>query len=373
MSPILAPLSDHSMNAPKPPRNLRYWLSRMALLGVTCLVCLVLLEIAVRVFLPWYNPSTQLSLQRNEAGIVIGPSNTLFRQGAQKGDFLITVRFNRHGFRDTKDYAQATANDVFVIGDSYSMGWGVEEHERYGNLLEERFGARFYNFCLAEDIRGYARTLQYVERQGTPIRHLVIGLCMENDLWDYSSITNTHAVYQTHMVSTFRQNVAAWFRKRSALWNFCSHTLQKMPVIRQFFEKIGISRNIDQLTHKNEATPEILRSSRDELVRFATNYNAVVLIVPSRALWAGKNVETERKVHEHFTSMLRDAGLDLVDMKPIQEKSGDPGSFYFKTDPHWNPCGQALAAQALADYFARSEKWKWIMAGATNRPAAPSP
>ncbi len=324
-------------------------------------------------FLPWYNPRTQLIFQRNEGGVVTGIPNTTTRQGTPKGDFLITVRFNRHGFRDTKDYAQATTNDVFVIGDSYSMGWGVEEHERYGNLLEKRLGACFYNFCLAEDIRGYARTLQYVKRQGAPIRHLVIGLCMENDLWDYRSIPNAHAVYQTHMVSTFRQKVAAWFRQRSALWNFFSHALQKSPAIRRFFEKVGISRNIDQLTHKNEATPEVLNSSRDELVQFATNYNAVVLVVPSRALWVGKNVETERKVHEQFTSMLRDAGLDLVDMKPIQEKSGDPGSYYFKTDPHWNPGGQALAAQALADHFAASEKWKWILAGATNRSASPHP
>ena len=125
------------------------------------------------------------------------------------------------------------------------------------------------------------------------------------------------------------------------------------------------------MTHKNIATPEILGSSRDEFVKIATNYNAVVLVIPSRALWVGKNTATEIKVHDEFTRMLRDAGLELLDMRPVLEKTGDPGSYYFKSDPHWSPKGHALAAQALADYFAASDKWRAILPGATNSSGPP--
>ena len=46
-------------------------------------------------------------------------------------------------------------------------------------------------------------------------------------------------------------------------------------------------------------------------------------------------------------------------MKPLLEKDGNPSQYYFTTDPHWNAAGHAAAAAALADYFARSEKWRF--------------
>lgn len=360
------------MDATKPRRNLRPSLARVAVLAGAFGLCLLGLEILVRIFLPWYNPSNQVFLTVNEDGLTTGIPNTNVRQGTPKGDFMIGVRFNRHGFRDGKDYTESTTNDVFVAGDSYSMGWGVEEDERYSNLLEKRFGTRFYNIAAPDDIRGYARMLDHVVQRGAAVRHVLVGICMENDLWDYRSITNTYAVYRTQMVYSFRHRLARFFKGRSALWNCASFTLQKFPAVRRVFEKVGIARNVDQLTHKNVATPQVIESSRDEVVKFATNYNSVVLIVPSRALWVGKNTEIERKAHDEFTRGLREAGLKLVDMRPVLEKTGDPGSFYFKNDPHWNVKGQALAADTLAELLAREDPWKQLLVSPASQTSAPA-
>ena len=133
--------------------------------------------------------------------------------------------------------------------------------------------------------------------------------------------------------------------------------------------KIGIARDVDELSHKNVGNREVLESSRDELLKFATHYESVVLIIPSRALWAGKNIEVEKKVHDEFVGLLREAGLKLVDMRPIFEQAGDPLSFYFRNNPHWNVKGHALAAQALADFFQKTEPWNQLL----STPRVPPP
>jgi hypothetical protein len=160
------------------------------------------------------------------------------------------------------------------------------------------------------------------------------------------------------MVRTFRQKIALWFRTRSALWICLSYTVQQYPALRRAAERLGISRNIDQLTHKIAPTPQVLASSRDELLKIATNYNSVILVIPSRALWQGNNTNVESKAHEDFTRMLKDSGLALVDMKPVFEAAGDPTSFYFKNDPHWNAKGHALAADAIAKHLSQTEQWR---------------
>ena len=90
-----------------------------------------------------------------------------------------------------------------------------------------------------------------------------------------------------------------------------------------------------------------MNTSRDELVKLVAGRDALVLIIPSRNLWHGDYIATEQRVHEAFIRMLREAGLTVVDARPLLEASGDPLGCYFKTDPHWNARGHAIAGREL--------------------------
>jgi len=131
------------------------------------------------------------------------------------------------------------------------------------------------------------------------------------------------------------------------LYVAASYTLQKSSLTRGLLEKMGISRNIDELSPKNEWNETVLKSSRDELLKVVSGRDALVLIIPARRLWHGDNMETEKRVHEAFVRMLREAGLSVLDLKPMLEEGGEPLSHYFKTDPHWNSSGHAVAAREL--------------------------
>jgi hypothetical protein len=345
---------------PRPRGRWRVWLARLVLFTIVCGFCIVAMEFLVRVFLPHYNPRNQIVIHRNADGVVLGIPNLRTTQGVPKGDFLMEVAFNRHGFRDRKDFVEARPEDLFSVGDSFSIGWGVAEQERFSNLLEKSLGRPIYNVAIPEDIRGYQRTVAFVERTGAKPKHMVIGLCMENDFWDYDTTVSTHEVYRKKMHRTVLHRIAIWCKSRSALWVALSYTLQRHPSLRNLFEKAGIARNIDELTHKNELSPQILNSTRNELLKLTTNYHAVVLVIPSRALWYGSNVDKEKQLHDQFMDHLRTSGVSFIDMRPVFEKLGDPLSFYFKSDPHWNPRGHAAAAQALHEYLTTAQGWEFV-------------
>jgi len=345
----------------KPRSGFKDYATKLLLFGIVSVICLLLLEVMVRWLFPFYSPRTQVPFHKNPEGVVLGFPLQTSRQRTPKGDFEITLSFNRHGFRDPKDTAAGTPKDLFVAGDSFSMGWGVEERERFSNLIEEQLGVSVYNISIPEDIRGYSATVKYARKQGARIQHLIIGLCMENDLWDYSLPVSNHELYGKQMNKGAARTVYNWFKRHSALWVCASHLVQQSRFGRACFEKLGIARNIEALTHPNEPDPKILSATRDELLKLATNYHSLVLVIPSRGLWYGKNSSNEKKIHDDLMTMMREAGLKLVDMRPVFEKTGNPLQFYFSTDPHWNVAGHKAAGQELCNYLQTQSDWKGVL------------
>ena len=331
---------------------------KLAILSGTTLLGLLLVELAIRLFFPYYHPSTQVPFHKNADGLVLGQPLTTSRHHMPKGDFDTSVSFNRLGFRDTRDLARSSPSDIFVAGDSFSIGWGVEETQRYSKVLEIELATPCYNISIPEDIRGYIATVKYAEKQGAKIGHLVIGLCMENDIWDYSVPIFTHELYPRQMNKGVVLSVGKWFRSHSALWICLSHVIQKSAAGRSLFENLGLAKNIEAMTHRNDYSPKILAATRDELLKLTTNYNSVVLVIPSRGLWHGQNIAVEDKIHSELVAMLRESGVKLVDMRPVFEQTGKPLQFYFANDPHWNTNGQRLAGATLANYLRTLPAWQ---------------
>lgn len=353
------------MPSPAVRRSTRWksWALNLGVAGIATVLSVLVLEFVCRLAFPYFDPRNQILLIRNEEGVVIGSPSTHIQRPSIKGEFVLDAAFNALGFRDTKDPATSTPSSIFVAGDSFSMGYGVKEEERYSSLLEKRLGVSVFNIAIPEDIRGYARTIDYAQRHGATIRHLILGLCMENDLWDYNLAGPTTERYAQDLLHTPFQRVAEVVRSRSTLWGTASATLQRYDGARAVLERLGISRNIDQLTHKNDYSPAVMSSSRDELLAIVTKYDSIVLTVPSRALWHGSDRVVEAKIHEEMVQSLRAAGVKVVDMKPRFEASGDPLSFYYKTDPHWSPRGQAAAAEALAEFIGSDPSWSALVRG----------
>ncbi|MEI8043333.1 MAG: SGNH/GDSL hydrolase family protein [Verrucomicrobiota bacterium] len=321
------------------------------MLTVTLLIGVSMMEWGVRRLFPYFSPTAQVPFRLVAKGMALGPAGQTVRMATPKGDYNSVLRFNQDGFRDTKTLAEVRDSDWYALGDSYTMGWGVEEEERFSNRLEQEFKAhnlpaRVFNIALPDNIIGYGRLLRYAESRGAKVRRVVVGICMENDLRDYRDGKGAWDMMGLPPSSN-KEAIREWLKKHSALYIAASYELQRLTFTRKLLNRLGIARSIDELTGHNDWDETVLGTSRDELVKLVAGRDALILIIPSRNLWHGAYIPTEQRVHETFIRMLRESGLSVMDVRPMIEASGDPLSCYFKTDPHWNARGHAIAGREL--------------------------
>jgi hypothetical protein len=325
------------------------------LLLISIVVCIGLLEITIRIFFPFYAPEGMVMFYTHDDGVVLGPKNSTLRQWIPAGDFNVTVKFNQYGLRDSKDLRLASDNALFVVGDSFSFGHGVEEQERYSNLVESMSAIQVYNISIPTDFDGYVRLVEYAQKQGAHIQHLIIGVCMENDLKNYHAnllIDNSQQTspYVNKRHERFYQ-LKQWFVKRSASYNAFANAIHQNHILRRLAVKTGlITENFDAL-NRSIYSEEILDSSSDKLLELKEKFqipDITALIIPSRALWTGENRDVEMKVHTTFITKLRERGINVLDILPVLEGRENPlQHYYFEHDAHWNTRGHQKVAEAL--------------------------
>lgn len=137
------------------------------------------------------------------------------------------VSFNKLGFRDKKALAASGPADWHVLGDSFSMGWGVQEQERYSSMLQSQLSTNVYNIAIPTDIQGYARLAAYAQRSGSSIENLIVGICMENDLRLYDVDPDIGGLAENLAKRPRSPNLRTWLKTHSAVYLALSHTLQK--------------------------------------------------------------------------------------------------------------------------------------------------
>jgi hypothetical protein len=147
------------------------------------LVGLMIVEFIARVIAPAYDPTGHVAFTLLPDGTPIGPPGAVRRLVKNTGDYDVQVRFNSLGLRDSKSIAVSGVDSIFVVGDSFGFGWGVEEPQRFSNLLEDRLGRLVFNISAgAADFDGYDHLIRYAETNRARIGTLVVSVCMENDL-----------------------------------------------------------------------------------------------------------------------------------------------------------------------------------------------
>jgi len=322
---------------------------------VSSVVALIIFEFALRELVPVYNPVGRVEYRCID-GAYRGIANTQSRQWTNTGEFDVSVDINKYGFRDNKDLAQSSKSDIFVVGDSFSFGQGVEQNQRYSDILARITGASVFNISIPNNLDGYYRLLNYSRSKGAGVRNVIVGVSMENDLALYpdeiSRCQSTDSSRWKESIlnpgSISLRGIKQVLNANFALYSFVSAQVQQSPSFRKIAMDLGMVSENTMFTGLGEFNEVVLKVTANRLEKISKEYDLVILIIPSRGLWQGARIEEQIRIHNRFIRLLKKKRLNVVDLKPVFEQSGNPLGYHFAVEGHWNVAGHKLAADTLA-------------------------
>ena len=328
-------------------------LSRIAVLACASVLSLLIAEGSVRLAVPKYDPASHVSFVRNPvAGVTLGKPDTTARQIKNSGDYDVRIAFNRHGLRDRRDISKGSEQDLYVVGDSFSFGWGVEENHRFSDVLEQLTGRRVYNVASTANVDGYEKLLAYAEGRGAKIRDIILAINMIDDVRDYGAVPEARPIGPGPAPGPdggriTLQSVKELLLHNSALYFLTTSTLGSFEWLRRTLIRAGLIKTIKSVSG-GMPTAGAIRSTAARIEAMSKKYNLTVLVIPSRGLWIGNRRNESAAAHGKFVDSLRRLNLHIIDLRQPMEASRDPLQYHFRNDGHWVPKGHALAARELA-------------------------
>ncbi len=255
-----------------------------------------------------------------------------------KPDFSVTYRSNRQGFRSNRDFALPTRKRrVVLLGDSYTMGTGVEHQETFAYLLQRRLRkTQSYNF----GIGGFG-----IDQMWLTLRHYA--LAVEPDLVVLSFIRPN----LRRALSAYREG-HDWLAKPvfrleggelvpmtienrpSALWRFAERHSHLLEIGRRGEDSLGRHFPIGYVWRLNRVLFERIRDDCQ-----AAGVPLVVMYIPV-------NRRSPAPMFERQFARLGIPFLDLAAHLPA-----DADRLYHPLDRHFNAAGHRFAADRLAEFL----------------------
>lgn len=244
----------------------------IAILFLTIVVGVALFEVTVRFLLPQYDPSAHVKFNVNKDGVTLTANRGRFQQIKNTGDYDVNINISDTGLRESKPLKTAGSSDIFVVGDSFSFGWGVEENKRFSNQLNETLPqTQIFNISIPTDFNGYEKLLKYATKHGAKIQRLIIGVTMENNLGIYGITTvikkqqNEHLKLPQFPNLLSLRTVKPYLHNYSTAYFLITSIIHNNPTLQKFMVESGFIIPNSAGIPLTEYSAEIIRSSAERL------------------------------------------------------------------------------------------------------------
>ena len=325
-------------------------LKKFTLLLVSTVVCLFIGEWVVRWVAPQYSPSGMIEFEVNSDGVpLLRRKNATLRQWKNTGDYDVEVNSNSLGLRNHKDFLTVQEDALYIVGDSFAFGHGVKEIDRFSDILEVNGVGEVVNIAIPTDIKGYRSLLGYARLNGAKINRLILVLCVENDIHNYSRRDATVGGKGHNIFPAIKQ----YLTSHSALYSLLTFVVHHNPFLISLSHDLGLSVAIQDEFEGPGLVESEIQSSVDEIKKISYDFNAdmLVVVIPPRGLWLGAHRAEAEDSYLRLINLLRSERVKTLDLKPDFELSQNPIQYHFKHDGHWNPAGHKLAAEAIIKYI----------------------
>jgi lysophospholipase L1-like esterase len=276
--------------------------------------------------------------------------------------FRTSIHINANGLRD-RDHTYERLSDserILVLGDSFAWGYGVEERQRFSQLLETSMDVEVIN----AGVSGYStdQELLWFRDEGAKYDFdLVILVMTGNDIGDNARqlvntiyhkprfvLENGRLVLQGYPVpETNAQGKLTYFlSQRSALAYF---------IVQRYFDLLNIYQHSKD-GQANGGPPATTASAvtdsfavtlalLDEMRSIAVSKDAGFMIVATEHWWNGAPEQT----YAGLLAALQQSGYLALDVEALP--GFEPDAMLIPDDGHWNAAGHAFVAEAIQAFI----------------------
>ena len=346
--------------------NRRDLLINLSLIIISTLSALFLGEIALR--LMGYEP-LYVSPERDrfwKYDSLLGWANQPGQEGIfETPEFRTVVHINEKGLRDLPHSYKRQNNieRILVLGDSFAWGYGVEESERFSQLLEQSLNVEVIN----AGVSGYSTDQELLWYRNEGIKYetdLVILVLAGNDVGDNEQQLVSNIYYKPKFVLDKGQLVLKGYPvpKTSPQGRFIYSLSQRSALayflVQRYFDLLSLYSEMKVNSVHAKSPSSDLNSEKepfrltisliDEIKKIAESRKAKFMIVATDRWWNSASTET----YPDFINTLRTEGFLVLDVESMP--GFDPEVMLIPNDGHWNQSGHEFVADNIKDFIERN-------------------
>ena len=276
--------------------------------------------------------------------------------------FRTVVRINENGLRD-RPHSYERKNDVeriLVLGDSFAWGYGVEESERFSQLLEKSLDVEVIN----AGVSGYSTDQELLWYRNEGIKYetdLVILVLAGNDVGDNDRQLVSTIYYKPKFVIEEGQLVPTGYPvpKTSPQGRFIYSLSQRSALayflVQRYFDLLSLYRQIkvdsdpanspgSGISAKSEPF-KLTKALIDEMRNIAESRNAKFIIVTTDRWWNNPSGGT----YKDLVTTMQGEGFLVLDVESMP--GFDPEEMLIPDDSHWNQSGHEFVAEKIKAFI----------------------
>ncbi len=335
------------------------------ILIATIVIFLIILEIAIRIFVP--EPIYPMGLKTKDdlLGFKLTPN---FTGRDKEPGFDVTIKTNSLGLRNP-EIGEKTEKRILVLGDSVVYGYGVENNETFPYIMNDLTDYEVIN----AGVTAYStkQELDYLKRDGIKLQPdiVILTFFIGNDFTDNLLRDENSTVKKE---SSWFTNLKTNIRKYYKTYPFVMDRLKKIYFIRNFLVKTGLASNEESYQYQVYNVNYSEELEQGKIITFnyisqasnfckENNIKFILLLVPSRyqvyddaweSLLKYNNFKPEEHSRDKPNQILIEFAVEnniiYIDMLDYLEEQKE--QFYLENDvAHFNPQGHIFIAEKLAE------------------------
>jgi lysophospholipase L1-like esterase len=259
-------------------------------------------------------------------------------------EFTDSIYINSLGLRD--DEASLKQPEVICLGDSYTMGSGVQQQQTYPQLMEHKLGMKVLNAAISS--YGTAReTLLFKKLDTSALKYVIIQYCV-NDIEENEVYLRHNYRLPIRKKSGYEQLVNAhkWATTYYPLKRVL--TITRMVVRDKIYMLFGLPVPTREVSYDTTYVPAAAKAFLDIAAHSAINFSKVKLLVVDMNRYpvfdhhftaTAKQILDTAQYSSDFKNSIR-----FVDISALNNPA-----YYYPLDNHMNPAGHELMAKLLVE------------------------